>query len=174
MLERSEPGQIATGDVCRSPCDRVLPLGGDYRITGVDVRASDRFRLVGKAGDRIVLRVDTSSKSAFSAGAAIGGIGSGIACLALLVIWAQHSNGASGGSSTDGGAVEVFAISAVAAAIGGVVMLVNFSTSVTQFAKSRAPAAPRDAYHREGVWIGGDVARVIPGPPRVGVFALSF
>ena len=83
MLESVPPDDEAPLVTCHAPCDRPIPLG-EYRVRGVDVDPSRRFRLEGRSGDQIAVwaRLPDPRKRAFGAqldvlGAITGTVGLG-------------------------------------------------------------------------------------------------
>jgi hypothetical protein len=187
-LARYETTRGVWDDMCDSPCDKQVPVEGDYRIEGIGVRPSNRFSMQGKAGERVVIDVSAASKGWFAVGLVSGGLGLTAIGLGLYVVAigaASNSfdnsicGGSSGCSSTtssknDGVIAAGWTIAGVGLALGalGVIIIAsNWSTGTSQEVQERAsgpapgPAAQSDAYRRDALWRDVDVySRALPKP----------
>ena len=73
-------------EVCSSPCERVVPRDGFYRITGSGIQTSTNFRALGRPGTRVVLHVNPGSSALFGlgvVGVTIGGAAAVIGYISL-------------------------------------------------------------------------------------------
>lgn len=183
-LEHYDPARSNWDELCNSPCDMQVPVEGDYRIAGVGVKASNRFAMTGKAGDRIVIDVNPASKGWFAAGIVGGGVGLltisvGLYVVLVGAIGSSIDKGFCSGTSTTGCAASqqttssdsikaagwtITAVGGVLAAAGVVVMAMHWSTSTAQEVQVPvgSPAAKNDAYRRDAIWNENDIARAMP------------
>jgi len=170
--------------VCSTPCDRALPLGPSYRITGDGVRTSRAFLLAGANGDRLVLDVSTASKSDFAGGIVLLSIGSlftVIGGFTLLIVAAV--NAAPGYTNTDGAerAGWIMFGGGLAGLVTGIVLMSsNGSSKVQQVLAPRGTAARLDLFvqgearDRAPVFHEDTMSAVMPKAPVLPIFSGSF
>jgi hypothetical protein len=165
-IESESPVTLETGEgkswslVCSAPCDRALPLGPSYRITGPGIRNSGPFSLAARPGGSVVLQVDTASKGGFVGGIVLVSTGAVavVTGLVLVLVGAiasdTHSSctsdctpsAALASSFTEAGLITL--ISGGIATAGGIALLAtNGSTRVYQQPAS-APQPARAAVFR--------------------------
>ncbi len=184
-LARYETVRGVWDDMCESPCDKQVPVDGDYRIEGVGVRPSGRFSLQGKAGDRVVIEVNAASKGWFAAGLVSGGVGLltiviGLYIVAVGAIGNSIDKGFCSGTTTSGcgsstttssdsikaAGWTVTGVGAVLSTLGVIAIASNWSSSVAQEVqepvKGAPPAARFDAFRREAMWKDHDIVRAMP------------
>jgi hypothetical protein len=135
--------------VCFAPCDRGLSSEFSYRIAGDGIRNSRVFALHAQSGDREILTIDESSKSAFVGGivaTSLGGtaviVGSLVFILGSLEAGIQGAFGSQDDSGTETVGLGILVLG-VAGIIGGVVAMVsNARTGVTPGRAAPAAAWP--------------------------------
>ena len=149
-IEAPEPVQLELVQgregriVCTSPCDIALPLDGAYRVTG-SMRASKTFALAARAGERVVLEIDPSSRGAFAGGIVLLSVGGATFLLSGLVyLVASAADAISGGvSGVKTGSLAGMGIG-VAGVAGGIVLIAtNGSSGVDQRPGGAAPASAK-------------------------------
>ncbi|MDB4996968.1 MAG: hypothetical protein JWM74_4400 [Myxococcaceae bacterium] len=132
--------------MCNAPCDRDLPLDGNYRMAGAGVRNSHTFHLAAsRPGDRIIIAVNPASKGGFVGGIILASIGAPIFLLGGFVLLIVAAVDASSSRAETGPAKAVgwtmFGLGA-AGVIGGIVLIANnASTGVDQFNEAAKPSA---------------------------------
>jgi hypothetical protein len=142
--------------VCAAPCDFLVPLEGEYRITGRGLRSTKPFVLVGETGQRINLEVEPSSQGGFVGGIVLGSVGvvSVITGTVLWLLGAACSGGAcSVGDTSDNGTYStmetagvVLSVTGAAALVGGIVLLVsNIHSTSRQTLAEWLPHMPRSS-----------------------------
>ncbi len=184
-LARYETTRGVWDDMCDSPCDKQVPVEGDYRIEGVGVRPSNRFAMQGKAGDRIVIDVNAASKGWFAAGLVAGGTGLVTIVIGLYIVavgaigksldtvcTGTTRTGCGSSTSTSSDSIKaagwtVTAVGAVLSTLGVIAIASNWSSSVTQETQvpinpNGSPAARGDAFRREAMWKDSDIVRAMP------------
>lgn len=125
--------------VCAVPCDRPLPTGFYYRVTGGGIKTSADFALHASPGTHETVIVDGASKSGFVIGVVgmiVGGI---VGYVGLLLVsfgdlqagFDDTSNGTSN-SGTIGAGTAMIVVGLVAAVGGLVLTLSNAKTKVGQ------------------------------------------
>jgi hypothetical protein len=176
--------------VCTSPCDQWLPIGGNYRVTGPDIRDSTAFALEGKTGTTDSLYVDAASSSAFAGGMVAASIGYAATAIGLALVLvaamenlgpALDADGSGNFSSPPSGiGLAVPAGMIISGAVVGTIGLVlnrsNVHTSVDQTPKGDDCAPPSPVSVRTPTW------RDTPTPARdlaaapivVPLYALTF
>jgi len=195
-LARYETTHGVWDDMCDSPCDKMVPVDGDYRIEGVGVRPSARFAMQGKEGDRIVLDVNAASKGWFAAGIVGGGVGLvgvGIGLYVVLIgAIVNTPNSFCSGSTTTGCKTDtttqqssdsikavgwtIAGVGLALSAVGVIVLASNWSTSVAQ--ETQVPVANHGKNVlplREAQWRDDDIAKAMPKQQvYVPIFTRSF
>lgn len=69
IVVRADGEESSWIEACAAPCDRRLPLGGEYRVDGAWIMPSKPFSLREQAlGNKVGITVDRSSSVAFGAG----------------------------------------------------------------------------------------------------------
>ena len=121
---------------CTSPCDAELPVDREYRIRGNSLRPTPPFRLAGRAGDTVTLRVTGASKGLFTGGIAllaVGGAGviAGLFFVALEVDPSTFGTAASARESTSPGVVTAL-VGAGVALVGAVLLGTHVHSTVQQ------------------------------------------
>ena len=147
-LERYDAERPNWDELCASPCDIPVPADGEYRIVGNGVLPSSGFHLEPSADGRVVL--DVSSSSRFWRDAGGGMLGGGILTALYGHVW--YGMGASFDGQPDAatqsvangyktvGAVLMVG-GGVIAGIGTLLMLGNWSTSVSQSVRAPSESA---------------------------------
>jgi hypothetical protein len=166
--------------VCSAPCDLVLPLDREYRVSGEDMRNSRTFQLGAAPGQHVFITVSPASKGAFAAGIGLTSVGGGgiIVGLSMLLVGLvlDVSNCADGidcnsqprseATLLDAGAIV--SVIGLGVMIGGIVLFAtNFkshaSTTVSQLLPGPAPR-PDTAWLKAPLWHDG--SRESAGMPR--------
>lgn len=164
---------------CHSPCDRHVPLDDEYFISGPDIVGSRTLLLDARAGDRVVLDVRPSLRSARDGGAvvaALGGVVGLVGYLGVMISMLMDSvscdNLCGHGARPDGTSVAILVSGAAIGVTGLVVLLANASKSRVRQTSTSAKRA--DAYERDAAW--RTPQRGERGAPSVGVpiFSHSF
>ena len=184
-LARLEPTRGTWDSMCDSPCDKQVPVEGDYRIEGTGIRPSKQFSLQGKAGDRVVIDVNAASKGWFAAGIVGTGVGVltvviGLYIVAVGAIGKSLDTSFCSGTATTGCGTKsetssdsvkaagwtVFGVGAVATGLGVIALASNWRSSVSQEVEvpvdKASPAARSDAFRREATWRHDDLVRAMP------------
>jgi hypothetical protein len=115
--------------VCHGKCSISLPIDASYRVGGGGIRTSGVFRLIGKDGDRIVVRAHAHSRGQFALGITMVSIASLSGMIGLAVI--GNCQPYSYDCHADAGAA-VSLVSAVAVAVGIALIATNPSSKVSQ------------------------------------------
>lgn len=69
IVVRADGEESSWIQACAAPCDRRLPLGGEYRVDGAWIMPSKPFSLRERAlGNQVAIGVERSSSVAFGAG----------------------------------------------------------------------------------------------------------
>ncbi|MGO9834135.1 MAG: hypothetical protein ACLP1X_07975 [Polyangiaceae bacterium] len=121
--------------VCAAPCDRPLPTGFYYRVTGGGIKTSADFAIHASPGTRETVVVDGASKSSFVIGVVgmiVGGIAAyvGLLVVSFSDVSAGFDDTNSSGSNTAGAALVLGGT--IAAVAGLVLTLSNAKTKVNQ------------------------------------------
>jgi hypothetical protein len=147
--------------VCTAPCDQWVPLDRTYRVSGEGTQKTRRFPLQGRAGDHVVVAVETRPTSALVGGIVLGTVGLTVMALGLMV-FAAAANDEGGAGKPMSPWLPIGASIGGAGAIGAVVGFVmighNARSSASQavagagertlletrrqIATGRSPAAP--------------------------------
>jgi hypothetical protein len=88
LLQAQSPGGRWNGrgewtTVCAGSCDRPLPLGVLYRVTGDGVRSSRPFEIGGQPGGHAQLMATTASSGSFTTGIVLASVGGAAAVIGL-------------------------------------------------------------------------------------------
>jgi hypothetical protein len=170
-LERDITGDGNWVSVCAAPCDKPLPISGDYRIGGSTMRPSRVFRLPGAQGDRVLVTASGGSKAGFYGGIALTAVSGPVVFVSFFIAGiaslVASSSGDHGAATAAAAGWTVFAVSA-AGLIGGIVLIVNNARTGVE-AGERAPGAPVDAWRWTPTWHEASLA----APPVLGVPVLS-
>lgn len=83
VLEMQQNGQWVP--VCASPCDRAVPLDGNYRIDGSGIRTSAPFRLQ-RGATRLMIEPSSSAAHAFSVVITVVGVAGALPALGVTSI----------------------------------------------------------------------------------------
>lgn len=147
---------------CESPCDKMMPLQGDYKLFANGVQPSDEFTLKGNPGDRVVLQVNPGSRGTMIAGWVIFGIGGSVALVGLLVMAVGalvNSTARIGSTSASTSGDSIVATGGIMALVGlagigaGLVLAVpNIHTHFEQEVYGRAQASSDDRWMRLPDW----------------------
>ncbi|MBX3223611.1 MAG: hypothetical protein KF795_24075 [Labilithrix sp.] len=166
ILYRRPPGSTTWTQVCTSPCDEELPIGGTYRIHGNGMSPKE-ISLIASAGDVVELVVDPPSTAGRVAGGFLigGGViailaGANIAADAIDASGYERSNrdssycyeqrNSSAHQTGDG-----IATVGLLAIVGGIVLyLMAARTDIEQTAVRplAKPSRPIDAFLRAPTW----------------------
>lgn len=127
-------------EICRAPCNLMMPNDRSYRIHGDGVRKSSTFALAGRNGERVTVAVDAAHTGGFVGGVVLMGLGiptvSVGGLVALVGLAARKSSIATGGLIATG-------VGAAATLAGIVLVATNSSTTVKQ--TTLPPPQPRAA-----------------------------
>lgn len=185
VLEQEAPAGTKNAfqwvEVCRAPCNLMMPNDRAYRIYGDGVRKSGTFALAGRNGERVTVAVDAAHTGGFVGGVVLMGVGIptvGVGGLVALVgVAAEKSSIATGGLIATG-------IGAAATLAGIVLVATNSSTSIRQTTlppprrrESDAPPAPAPAAAPQGFFTTPEREReqaLTPLPMTLPVAAFAF
>jgi hypothetical protein len=176
VLYRRPPGSTAWEEVCSSPCDEELPVGGTYRVTGNGVPARD-FGLQANGGEYVVVGVEPASIAGVVGGAILTAAGF-VGVLVGANMDADQRLGECGAGATTPGCTadasagtqgDVVATVGSLALVGGALLLYfSARTDVRTTAhrpSSVAPALPPDASLRRPIWrSASSVERAVAAP----------
>ena len=141
--------------VCSSPCDRDLPLTGEYKIKGDGLTDSNPFHLEGAPGGHIVLEVSNGTKTGVALGGTAIGLGLYGSYIGMLIAVSARDEYS---GETDKGAQAAGIILGLAglalAGVGTAVIVSNWHTGVSQ-----TEGAPKSASRSR------NVALMTPPPP---------
>jgi hypothetical protein len=172
---------------CDSPCDKWLPLDGDYRISGEGMPQSSNFTLRGNSGDRVTVHVEPGSKGPAAAGWVLFGVGTAgvvVGLTLLLTGWildtadkAGNTDSRINGDLKSGGAAS--AIGGLVLVVGGIVLVsMNKRTTTDQDVTHATAAKADDRWLRLPVWKDvGSAAPArsdAPAPLTMPIFSASF
>ncbi len=158
---------------CNAPCDRELPLDGNYRIAGGSIRTSANFRLMAtKPGDRVIISVNPASKGGLVGGIILAGIGTPFAIIGGLTLLVVAAIDAAPNHYVETGPAKIvgwslFGIGAVGVIAGIVLITGNASTGVDQFNDTAKAAWLRAGAPDKRVPIWRDVTT--PAPAQTGL-----
>ena len=79
-------------EACRAPCDRQLSLDPYYRVTGYEIRSSDKFQFSASAGEHERIRVRAASEDFFVLGVVGIVIGGGLTIGGLSVLFLSRAS----------------------------------------------------------------------------------
>jgi len=172
QLESRAPGQKTWAVVCGVPCDRELPLEGEYRFAH-----GPTFRLNPSSGSSVLLKVHPASVSGNVGGVALVGVGAVLAVLGtagvlLGVAAAAQPTPTCGDHSSDwcgtgpglGKAIALFSL--VPLLVGGV--MIAGGASILSDSKTSTTQRPWSG--REPTWVGPQSS----APKKAGFVPLSF
>jgi len=172
---------------CAAPCDRSMLLDGTYRIDGPEIRSSWPFHLEGAPGERVVVSVSPSLRSAYSTGNTVSRVGlvaAGVGFGAALVggLAGTSAGDANGGApapcpactaSFVGGGILM--IAGIGVATAGLVMTLSNLSSGTSERREVPSPAPIDPPRREATWRAPDAWETeLPRPAGARLFEVHF
>lgn len=161
-LHRRPIGSVDWVEACVSPCDKELPAGDGYRITGTGI-AEKELVLHADGAKTVEIRIDPPSTPGMVGGVALTVIGASAALLGFLMLPTTCMGEKAGceqkgrdGTGTVGGIL--FASGAGAAVIGTLTFLFSSKTDVAVAVdgKERTPPSNREP-NREPSWRGGSI-----------------
>jgi len=153
-LDRVQGGGYNT-TVCVAPCSRLVPRNNLYVIDGDGIRSTSQF-LLPDDRDQVTLNVEAGSSGRHTGGAVlmvgglvVGYVGLFVAEAGLASNAIESANGSSHHSTDLAAAGGIMLAAGVAAAIGGLYMVLTSSTKVTSstgstFSEEKRPR-PRSA-----------------------------
>ena len=169
---------------CVSPCDRMVGVDGEYRITGSGVRTTPSFHIAAEQNQKVVLQVTPRNGGAVGlgiAGVVVGGLGVLIGLLVVLVGAAETSfDTTTGTTSHSGGGTEAtgWGITIVGglALTGGIILIAGNSRTKVDQATYPADSQPPAPQARLPVWreIGSSVPAAPAAAPGLPLFSGTF
>jgi hypothetical protein len=132
--------------VCGGSCDRPVPLGLLYRISGDGIRSSKPFEIGAQPGSRVHLYATTGSSGSFVTGIVVLSLGSASALIglsltllgALVGAYCGYGVSCSGDAGLLTGGLITLGVGVVGIIIGAVLIGGNSRSTVTQVAGSNA------------------------------------
>jgi hypothetical protein len=168
---------------CTSPCDRALPIKGEYRITSPGMRNTRIFEIAANPGERVQIHLSPASKAAFIGGIILTSTGPVVALVGLVVMMANavstscydSSSGFScQNNSSSSPTGTILALGGLGMLAAGIIMVAtNARSGVAQDATPTH--IERDAWLRAPTWredpMGAQVPRTAVSVP---LFQTSF
>jgi hypothetical protein len=143
FYDRPEDG-FRWDKVCSAPCDRELPLTGEYRLKGDGLTDSNPFHLEGAPGSHIVLEVSNGTKTGVALGGTAIGLGLYGSYIGMLIVLSARDEYTGEPDKGAQAAGVILGLAGLAlAGVGTAVIVSNWHTGVTQSAASLPQAASR-------------------------------
>jgi hypothetical protein len=166
---------------CEAPCDKLLPLGHEYRLVGPGIVPSRPFSLDASAGQSVAISARTASVTRYRGGIVLVALGSvaiaGGLFVTLLGLFAASCDAEQCGPPWGLVAGGLIVLGGVAVVAGGIVLaLTNEQSDQTQrIVFPKPPPRPDTAWLRAPVW-RDSVKDSATGAARVAIpiFSRSF
>lgn len=164
---------------CEAPCDKLLPLGHEYRLVGPGVLPSGQFFLDASPGQRVAVTARTASVAGYRGGIVLVAFGSlaiagGLFVTLLGFIAAGNCDAYKCGTPWGEVAGGLIALAGVAGVAGGLALALSNEQSqqTQQILFPKPPKRPETAWLRPPVW--RDSVRDAPARIGIPVFSRSF